>query len=176
MPPGAGSAAVEPLPARPALIVEDAQSAQPVDTARCRSLATAVLDELDLPGDTELAITFVDSSTMASLNREHMGHEGPTDVLSFPIDGADAPLEPDAEVAPPPMLGDIVICPEVAAANASSHAGSYDDEVALLVVHGLLHLLGMDHAEPDGRAAMQHRERELLAAHHGPLARDPWSD
>jgi probable rRNA maturation factor len=73
------------------------------------------------------------------------------------------------------MLGDIVICPEVASANAAGHTGTYDDEIALLLVHGLLHLLGMDHAEPTERAAMQARERELLERYHGPLARDPWT-
>jgi probable rRNA maturation factor len=76
---------------------------------------------------------------------------------------------------PPPMLGDIVICPEVAAENAPDHAGSYDDEMALLIVHGLLHLLGMDHAGDDERVAMQARERDLLARFYGPLARNPWS-
>ena len=73
------------------------------------------------------------------------------------------------------LLGDVVVCPAVAVANAPAHAGSYDDEVALLVVHGVLHLLGMDHATDDERDAMQARERELLAAHHGPLAADPWA-
>jgi len=69
----------------------------------------------------------------------------------------------------------VVVCPAVAARNAPDHAGTYADELALLVVHGILHLLGMDHAEEAGRAVMQERERTLLAAHHGPLAGDPWA-
>jgi len=73
----------------------------------------------------------------------------------------------------PLLLGDIVICPDVAAANAPGHAGSFDDEIALLVVHGILHLLGMDHADPAEQAAMQARERELLEQFHGVPARDP---
>ena len=64
----------------------------------------------------------------------------------------------------PLLLGDVVICPAVAARNAPEHAGSFDDEIALLVVHGILHLLGLDHADDDERDAMQDRERELLAA------------
>ena len=75
----------------------------------------------------------------------------------------------------PLLLGDVVICPLVAERNAPTHAGSFDDEVALLVVHGILHLLGMDHAEEAERLEMQSRERELLAAHYGPLAADPWA-
>jgi probable rRNA maturation factor len=74
------------------------------------------------------------------------------------------------------MVGDVVVCPVVAWAGSSDHAGSDDDEIALLVVHGALHLLGHDHAEVDERTLMQGRERELLAAHHGALAGDPWGD
>ncbi len=64
------------------------------------------------------------------------------------------------------LLGDVVVCPAIAARQAPAHAGSYDDEIALLVVHGVLHVLGMDHAEPADEAAMQARERELLDRHH----------
>jgi len=76
----------------------------------------------------------------------------------------------------PVLLGDVVICPEVAAANAPGHAGTLDDELALLVVHGILHLLGMDHDHDADRRAMQAREKSLLAAWWGPLARDPWQE
>jgi probable rRNA maturation factor len=65
------------------------------------------------------------------------------------------------------MLGDIVICPSVAAANAPEHAGTLDDELALLVVHGVLHVLGHDHAEPDEARAMRALEADLLARFHG---------
>ena len=68
-----------------------------------------------------------------------------------------------------------MICPLVAERNAPTHAGSFSDEIALLVVHGILHLLGMDHAEEPERLEMQNRERELLDAHYGPLAADPWA-
>jgi probable rRNA maturation factor len=126
-------------------------------------------------------VLFVDEDHIAELNARHLGHDGPTDVLSFPIDGVPdvaaglGPLrtidDPDDQ---PLLLGDVVICPAVAARQASGHAGSYEDEVALLLVHGILHVLGMDHAADDERVAMQARERELLGRFHGPLARDPW--
>jgi probable rRNA maturation factor len=171
MRPGAERAATEPSPGLGAVTVDDDQDAWPVDAARWRDLAVGVLAELGVPSQAEVSLTFVTAASMADLNAAHMDQTGPTDVLSFPIDG-DAP---PSDEGPPPMLGDIVICPEVAAANASEHAGSYDDEIALLVVHGLLHLLGMDHAANDERDAMQARERDLLERLYGPLARDPWS-
>jgi probable rRNA maturation factor len=101
-----------------------------------------------------------------------MGSAGPTDVLSFPIDGLDAAGAGDP--GGPGLVGDVVVCPSVAHAAAATHAGRPDDEIALLVVHGALHLLGHDHAEADEREVMQARERALLAALHGPLAGDPW--
>jgi probable rRNA maturation factor len=123
-----------------------------------------------------VGLQLVEPEEMAALNAQHLGHEGPTDVLSFPIDGdpigASADGRPDQ---PPWMLGDIVICPQVASDNAPAHAGTYEDELALLVVHGLLHLLGMDHAAADEQVAMQTREREVLERFHGPMAGDPWS-
>ena len=74
------------------------------------------------------------------------------------------------------MVGDIVVCPEVAAAQAAGHAGSFEDELALLLVHGSLHLLGHDHALDDERAAMWCAERQHLDAAWGPLTNDPWSE
>jgi probable rRNA maturation factor len=156
-------------------------------------LVSGVLSDRRGPRTLMVGIRFVDADEMSELNREHMGHQGATDVLSFPIDGDPLPVAFDADdraaipgddgrstrpmspEEPPWMLGDIVICPSVAAANAPDHAGTYHDELALLVVHGLLHLMDMNHAEPDERAAMQARERELLDFFHGPLARDPWT-
>jgi probable rRNA maturation factor len=72
------------------------------------------------------------------------------------------------------LLGDVVVCPAVARRNAPSHAGTYEDELALLVVHGVLHLLGLDHAADDERVAMQAKERAALDRHWGALAADPW--
>jgi probable rRNA maturation factor len=156
----------------------DEQSEQPVEVARWVDLAHAVLTDQGVRGDAELSLLFVDEATMAELNGRFMEAEGPTDVLAFPIDDPVEPGRwPDAgstgpdRDAPdvddlPMLLGDVVICPAVAARQAPEHAGSYDDELALLVVHGVLHVLGHDHADPEETAAMQALERELLDRHH----------
>ena len=170
------------------VFVADEQASCPVDTERWQQLAVAVLDAEGVQGECELSVLFVDELTIADLNRRFMDHEGPTDVLSFPIDGEANPpgrwpdnggpgpdrLDDDLDDLPL-LLGDVVVCPAVADRNAVGHAGSYDDEVALLVVHGILHLLGMDHADDRSRDLMQARERALLAEHHGPMASDPWA-
>lgn len=159
----------------------DEQDAAPVDTHRLAELAQHVLAAEGVRGEAELSLLFVDEATIAGLNRRFMGEDGPTDVLAFPIDGGWAepgrwpdagatgpdrePPEPDQG---PLLLGDVVVCPAVARRNAPEHAGTYDDELALLVVHGILHVLGHDHAEADEAAAMQSRERDLLARYHRP--------
>ena len=121
-------------------------------------MAEAMLAELEL-GDAELSVLLTDDRTIHELNREHRQKDKPTDVLSFP--------QPKHGLgAEPRLLGDVVICPAVAARNAPSHAGTYDDEIALLVVHGILHVLGHDHAEPEETTVLQARERELLDQFH----------
>ena len=128
-----------------------------VDVERWRRLALDVLADSDAIG--ELTLSFVDSDDIAELNLEHLGKSGPTDVLSFPMDD-----EPIAGV--PTLLGDVVISPAVAAGQFAEHAGTLDDELALLVVHGILHVLGHDHAEPDETAVMRAREIDLLERFH----------
>jgi probable rRNA maturation factor len=128
-----------------------------VDVERWRRLALDVLVDSDAVG--ELTLSFVDSDDIAELNLEHMGKPGPTDVLSFPMD--DEPV-----VGVPTLLGDVVISPAVAAGQFAEHAGTLDDELALLVVHGVLHVLGHDHAEPDETAVMRAREVDLLERFH----------
>ncbi len=130
----------------------------PLDLDRWVRLAEQVLIAEEAAG--ELTLTFIDEADMAELNEEHMGKSGSTDVLSFPLD--------DGDVVPgvPALLGDVVICPEVALAQFADHAGTFDDEIALLVVHGILHVLGHDHAEPDEADVMRARELELLTALH----------
>ncbi len=118
-----------------------------------------------------LDLMTVDRDEMAALNVEHMGHSGPTDVLSFPLDADDLPpsgagVGHGAEAIadrPPVHLGDIVVCPDVARVQAPDHCGTVEAELALLVVHGVLHVLGHDHAEPEERAQMVARERHHLA-------------
>ena len=140
------------------VFVADEQTAQPVEGERWRALAAKVLHAEGIRGDAELSLLFVDETAIAELNDRFMGHEGPTDVLSFPLEedvigmgrwpdsGTPGPVGNRSDPGDPPLLlGDVVICPAVAARNAPTHAGSYDDELALLVVHGVLHVLGMDH-------------------------------
>lgn len=161
------------------IFVADEQTAKPVDTLRWMRLAEAVLQSEGVRGEAELSMLFVDEDAMADLNKRFHGREGPTDVLAFPID--EDPVEggrsPDAGgtgpgYAPtepgdmPLMLGDVVICPTVADRNAPDHAGTYDDELALLIVHGILHLMGMDHLDDEEAEAMEKREQELLDQFH----------
>lgn len=120
----------------------------------------AVLDAEGASG--ELTLTFVDREDIAELNAEHMGKEGPTDVLSFPLDDAEGEGQPGV----PTLLGDVVVCPAVAAEQCTDHAGTIEDELALLVVHGVLHVLGHDHAEASEAEAMRARELALLVEHH----------
>jgi probable rRNA maturation factor len=142
------------------VVVADEQSDVAVDVDRWQQLAAAVIGEGRVRG--ELTLTFIDRDEMHALNRQHMGVDGPTDVLSFPLDAADAAVPAGVPV----LLGDVVVCPVVAAEQAPQHAGTLDDELALLVVHGVLHVLGDDHATTAETAAMRTRERELLERHH----------
>lgn len=149
---------------RVTVVVDDQQTGVAIDATRWADLAAATLTSEGARG--ELTLTFVDLDEMAELNTEHMGSHGPTDVLSFPLDGVDDAFEPLAASGAPRLLGDVVVCPDVARRNAPDHAGTLDDELALLVVHGCLHVLGYDHAEPDETRIMRARELELLSAHH----------
>jgi len=140
------------------------------------ALVRSVLGAEGVRGGAEVSLLFVDEPSMASLNERFLGEEGPTDVLSFPLEeeplqggrapdaGGTGPGEPIEEPMPE-LLGDVVVCPKVAAANAAKEGVGYDDELALLVVHGTLHLLGWDHEEDEEAEAMEARERELLRAH-----------
>ncbi len=163
----------------------DEQAAEDVDVVRWVTLAESVLDTRGVPARAELSLLFVDEAAMAELNARHMGSSGPTDVLAFPMEdegleqgrwpdngttGPDRPFPGPDDM--PLLLGDVVICPAVAARQAPEHAGTPHhrgtaaDEIALLVVHGILHVLGMDHAEPEETAAMQSAERDLLDRLH----------
>ena len=152
------------------VIVDDERAESPVagsvdgcrvDVSVCRALVADVLNHEGLSGRRlEVHVHVVDEEPMATLNAEYMGGEGSTDVLSFPVD--DPAEVPDGI---PVLLGDIVLCPVVADRQAADHTGDYDTELALLLVHGVLHLLGHDHAEPAEEAAMRERERVHLARH-----------
>ncbi len=128
-------------------------------------LAATTLAAEGFEEDVEVAITFVDEAPMAQLNTTHLGKPGPTDVLSFPLeDLAPGAIAEGPEGGPPRNIGDIFICPAVVADNATAAAVSFEDEMALMVVHGLLHLLGYDHIVDSEAEQMEQRERDLLAA------------
>jgi probable rRNA maturation factor len=157
----------------------DEQREHAIDLDRRGALARGALVDEGVKGLAEVSLIFADESTIAALNQQFMGKSGPTDVLSFPIDaepdpsgrvpdsGGTGPGEPPTPEIPQ-LIGDIVICPAVAARNATEHDVTFEDEVALLVVHGVLHLLGWDHEEDAEAEEMEARERVLLARHYHP--------
>ncbi|GMM94713.1 MULTISPECIES: rRNA maturation RNase YbeY [Microbacterium] len=120
------------------------------------------LAELRVSPDADLAILLVDEGAMEALHVQWMDEPGPTDVLSFPMDE----LRPGTEDAPTPagLLGDIVLCPQVAETQAIAAKHSTMDEIVMLTTHGLLHLLGFDHAEPDEEREMFGLQRDLIAS------------
>jgi probable rRNA maturation factor len=162
----------------------DEQGDHPVEVARWSKLAREVLMARRVKGETEVSLLFVDEEAMAALNQQFLGKSGPTDVLSFPIEDDPGPTgrSPDFGGSGPgvspeegmlTLLGDVVICPAVAARNAVDHGVSLDDEVALLVVHGLLHLLGLDHEEEGEAERMEALEQELLGRYYRTQVPEP---
>ncbi len=131
-----------------------------VDEVRVLALATHALDHMKIHRDADLAIAFIDEAAMEVLHVEWMDEPGPTDVLSFPMDE----LRPGSEgqLTPPGLLGDIVICPQVAAVQAEAAGHPTVNEILLLTTHGILHLLGFDHAEPEEEKEMFGLQRDIL--------------
>jgi probable rRNA maturation factor len=142
------------------------ESGRAVDETALLDVARHALDELGVNPMAELSVLIVDQPYMAELNHRWMGKQGPTDVLAFPMDELDADRGPgvDAAEPEPALLGDIVLCPEVAERQAVAAGHSTDDEIHLLTVHGVLHLLGYDHAEPDEEREMFGLQDRLLGA------------
>jgi rRNA maturation RNase YbeY len=138
------------------------ESNVPVDEAAIQRLITFALDSLHVHPDAEVAVVFVDEAAMEQLHVQWMDEPGPTDVLSFPMDE----LRPGTEEheTPAGLLGDIVVCPQVAQVQAEQAGHSLLDEIELLTAHGLLHLLGFDHAEPEEEREMFGLQRDILAS------------
>lgn len=136
------------------------ESGYELDELEFSELATYVLDEMHVHPQAELEIRFVTTEVMAELHVRWMDEEGPTDVLSFPMDE----LRPgrEGDVTPAGLLGDVVLCPEVAAQQAKVAGHSTIEEMLLLTTHGILHLLGYDHAEPEEEKEMFALQRKLL--------------
>jgi len=133
-----------------------------VDEKEFMALGRFVIDAMGVHPQAELVISLVDAQTIAELNERFLDEPGPTDVLAFPMDE----LRPGSGEAggAPGILGDVVICPEVAAVQAGVFGHSAVEEMLLLSVHGMLHLLGYDHATDHERQAMFELQRKLLLA------------
>ncbi|HCS60282.1 MAG TPA: rRNA maturation RNase YbeY [Microbacterium sp.] len=136
------------------------ESAIDIDESVLQRLTDFNLAQLHVSPDAEVAIVLVDEGAMEALHVQWMDEPGPTDVLSFPMDE----LRPGSEDHPtaPGLLGDIVLCPQVAEAQAQTAGHTLLDELILLTTHGLLHLLGFDHAEPDEEREMFGLQKELI--------------
>lgn len=161
------------------VFVSDEQTDIDVESTRWQTLASRVLEAEGVRGQAEMALLFVSREAIHEMNRVHMGVDAPTDVLAFPIDLVDnsRATGPTARSATPvlarvdagelPLLvGDVVVCPDVAREQAPNHAGTFDDEIALLVTHGVLHVLGYDHDTDVNANKMRSRERALLEQLH----------
>lgn len=138
------------------------ESGVEVDEQRLVRLALFTLDQLRIHPQAELSILLVDEATMADYHERFMGLPGPTDVLSFPMDELRPP--DDGDEPPLGLLGDVVLCPTITAAQAAENQRTPEGEADYLLVHGILHLLGYDHAEPDEKALMFGLNDRLVAA------------
>jgi len=136
------------------------ESGHEVDEAELAAVARYVLDEMHVHPQADLSVLLVDVEVMTDLHVRWMDEPGPTDVLSFPMDE----LRPgrDGEPTPAGLLGDVVLCPAVAMEQARAAGHSTAEELLLLTVHGILHLLGYDHAEPAEEKEMFALQRRLL--------------
>jgi len=151
------------------------ESGSGLDAERVASLARFVLDRLHIHPLAELSVLAVDPDTMAAHHQQWMDEEGPTDVMAFPMDE----LRPgdDDEDPEPGLLGDVLLCPEVAARQARDAGHSTAHEIDVLTTHGILHLIGYDHAEPEDKDEMFALQARLVtdwwAARSLPAGRVP---
>ncbi|MDR1077474.1 MAG: rRNA maturation RNase YbeY [Propionibacteriaceae bacterium] len=145
------------------------ESGRAADEAGLIALTRFALAQLQIHPEAEVSIMLVDEDTMASYHERFMGEPGPTDVLSFPMDELRPPLED--EEPPLGLLGDIVLCPAVTERQAADCGRSPEQEAEYLLIHGLLHLLGFDHAEPAEKKVMFDLNDAIIAAWAGQRAR-----
>jgi probable rRNA maturation factor len=144
------------------VFVADEQT-DPVGLAELHSLAELVMREEGYTDDVEVTLLLVDESEMASYNQRFLERDGPTDVLAFPIEELIPGVTPDRHPQGPPlMLGDVVIAPAYVRQQALDRGVEFEDEIALMVTHGILHLLGYDHIEDEDAERMEARERQIL--------------
>jgi probable rRNA maturation factor len=144
------------------------ESGVPADETALAGLARFVLDRLDVSELAELSILLVDADAMAALHEQWMDQPGPTDVMAFPMDvlpeAVPGPGSPSGPIAPavPSLLGDVVLCPTVAAEQAAAAGHSTESELSLLLTHGVLHLLGYDHGSAEEEQDMFELQARLL--------------
>jgi len=143
--------------------VADEQT-QEVDLPALRALAELVVAEEGFPESSEVTVLLVSDDEMGSYNQRFLTRSGPTDVLAFPVEDLKPGVAPERDVNDPPLLlGDIIVAPEYIFRQAEEYGVTFDDEISLMVVHGLLHLLGYDHQTDDEAEMMETRERQILA-------------
>lgn len=141
------------------------ESGSAVDEIALVGLSRHVLAEMGVHPLAELSVLLVDATTMGTLHERWMGEPGPTDVMAFPMDELETGRSPEEVDTPPPtLLGDVVLCPEVAAEQAGAAGHSAQEELHLLCTHGILHLLGYDHGDADEEREMFRRQAELLGS------------
>ncbi|MCI0425956.1 MAG: rRNA maturation RNase YbeY [Actinobacteria bacterium] len=140
------------------------EQTEDVGAVELRALAEAILRAEGYPVDCEVTILFVSDAEIASYNERFLERQGPTDVLAFPLEDLLPGLAPDHDpYGPPLVLGDVLIAPSYVRRQANEMGVDYTDEMALMVTHGILHLLGYDHESEPEAERMESRERELLA-------------
>jgi probable rRNA maturation factor len=127
-------------------------------------LAQLVLREEGYSDEVEVTLIFVSEPEIAAYNERFLDRSGPTDVLAFPVEELLPGVVPETDPQGPPlMLGDVIIAPAYVRRQAEGNGAPFEDEMALMVTHGILHLLGYDHVEDEDAERMEARERELLA-------------
>jgi probable rRNA maturation factor len=136
----------------------------PVDLLQLRHLAELVLNEEGFPDETEVTVLLVSDDEMASYNERFLDRSGPTDVLAFPVEELTPGFVPEHDPAGPPLvIGDVIVAPAYVRRQADETEVGFDEEMALMVAHGILHLLGYDHIEDGDAELMERREAELLS-------------
>lgn len=145
------------------VFVADEQNEE-LDLPAIRSLAELVISEEGYPKDAEATILLVKDEEMTAYNKRFLDRDGPTDVLAFPVEDLMPGVVPDRDAnGPPLLLGDVIVAPSYIRRQATDFGVPFEDEMALMVAHGLLHLLGYDHQNDQEGEFMEGRERTILA-------------
>lgn len=148
------------------VLLEDTCEPSLIDISSFEALILFAMGALELPDHAEVSVSFVDVDEMTTLNGEYRGKEGPTDVLSFECDNLDDGFPSMTDGGDPFVLGDIIISPEVAIKQAKEYGTTSREEIELLLVHGLLHLMGYDHIDDAEARVMESEQRDILRAWH----------